>query len=199
VGGVVSVAGLVASYGWDLPTGAAVVATFGAALLLVAFARGIHALCMRVARDGVRALADLVGGAGIVGGLAGALLMLFPTADHLWLDAVESMVPPLQTAFLSAAERETLTESHVAAARGATDLKRLQALQADVQWGTRTMTADEQERLRQFLAGRGELVAGDRLVARTLRLRARQRQRFVLGPALTAGGLALALVVWRRR
>jgi zinc/manganese transport system permease protein len=199
VGGVVSVAGLAASYGWDLPTGAAVVATFGAALLLVAFARGIHALYMRVARDGVRALTDLVGGAGIVGGLAGALLMLFPTADHLWLDAVESMVPPLQTAFLSAAERETLTESHVAAARGAAELKRLQALQADVQWGTRTMTADEQERLRQFLAGRGELVAGDRLVARTLRLRARNRQRFVLGPALAVGGLALALVVWRRR
>jgi hypothetical protein len=108
------------------------------------------------------------------------------------------MVPPLQTAFLSAAERETLTESHVAAARGAADLKRLQALQADVQWGTRTMTADEQERLRQFLAGRGELVAGDRLVARTLRLRARERQRFVLGPVLVTASAALALLAWRR-
>lgn len=47
---------------------------------------------------------------------------------------------------------------------------------------------EQQERLRQFLASRGEIAAGDRMVLGTLRGKARERQRFPLGlPLLTVG------------
>jgi zinc/manganese transport system permease protein len=76
----------------------------------------------------------------------------------------------------------------------------MRALQQDVQWGTRTLDGERQERLRQFLAGRSELTAGDRMVLRTLRSKARERQRYWLGlPLLVLGaGGALVLLTGRR-
>ena len=80
----------------------------------------------------------------------------------------------------------------------------MRALQADAQWGTRDLGPEQRERLRQFLAGRDELVAGDRLVLRTLRRHARERQRFVVGVPLALAGVAVTVVAvaaprWNRR
>ena len=65
-----------------------------------------------------------------------------------------------------------------------------------MQWGRAKLTEDQQQRLRQFLASRGEISAGDRFVLRTLREHARERQRFWLGVPLlalsTLGALWLA-------
>jgi len=69
-----------------------------------------------------------------------------------------------------------------------------------VQWGTRTLDPERQERLRQFLAGRGELTAGDWLVLRTLRAKARERQRYWLGvPLLVVGAGGVFMLARRRR
>jgi hypothetical protein len=59
--------------------------------------------------------------------------------------------------------------------------------------------ADERERLRQFTLGREELVAGDRMVLRTLRARARERQRYWLSLPLAVAGTATALLATRAR
>ena len=72
-------------------------------------------------------------------------------------------------------------------------------MQQDVQWGTRQMPEEMQERLRQYLAGRSELVAGDRVVLKTLQRRARERQRFWLGIPLAGLGSLAAAVIWRLR
>src|SRR5262245_4265826 len=89
LGFLVSVAGLCASFAWDLPTGAAVVTTFGAVLAGVALVLGARALVHSVRVKGRRALAP----AGVVAcslvALAGLLLVLFPGIDHLWLDWME--------------------------------------------------------------------------------------------------------------
>jgi hypothetical protein len=62
------------------------------------------------------------------------------------------------------------------------------------------MSQEQQERLRQFLASRGEISAGDRMVLRTLRGKARERQRYWLGiPLLAAGGLGALLLARARR
>lgn len=61
------------------------------------------------------------------------------------------------------------------------------------------MAAEQQERLRQFLAGRAEIVAGDRMVLATLRVHARTRQRFWLGVPLLTLGAGGALWLARRR
>jgi zinc/manganese transport system permease protein len=99
----------------------------------------------------------------------------------------------VQTAFLSPGERAVRSDSLAAVEGGRAELVRLRALAADVQWGARDMPPEQQERLRQFLAGRDEILAGDRLVLRTLRERARERQRYALGlPLLVGGALGVA-------
>jgi hypothetical protein len=61
------------------------------------------------------------------------------------------------------------------------------------------MSEDMQERVRQYLAGRTEILAGDRMVLRTLRARARERQRWSVGLPLFGIGAGGALWLLRRR
>ena len=199
VGALVSAAGLVASYAWDLPTGATVVAAFGLALAFTAAARGARASVIAVRAHGLAALRPAAVALASLVGLAGLALALFPALDHLWLDAVERVAPPVQEAFLTPSERAVRRETRESLARGEAQLLEMRALQQDVQWGTRTLDAERQERLRQFLAGRGELTAGDRLVLRTLRGKARERQRYWIGVPLALAGAGGALVLARRR
>jgi len=199
VGFAVSVLGLSASYAGDLPPGAAVVATFGAVLAAIAVVRALVRLAHQIRDEGLRALAGL--GAVIAGlvALAGMVLVVMPGADHPWLDGIERIAPPVFAAFLTEGERATLVDARAAVVRGTAELDRLRALEADVQFGTRQIDPDQRERLRQFLAGRGEIVAGDRLVMATLRRHARQRQRFILGIPLLLAGSVVAACLWRSR
>jgi hypothetical protein len=101
---------------------------------------------------------------------------------------------------LSRSERQAWGDSREALARGLAELRRLQNLQEDVRWGRVTLSEGQQERLRQFLASRGEITAGDRFVLKTLRLRARERQRYWLGLPLTIlGAGAAAWLAWSAR
>lgn len=197
VGVLVSVLGLSISYVWDLPPGAAVVATFGAALALVAGLRALIGLVRRTQREGRRALAKtgVVVAAAIA--LAGAGLAAFPGADHPWLDALEAVVPLVQTAFLTRYEQRVLADSRRAIEHATTELGQLRTLEADAQFGSRALDSAGRDRLRQFVAGRSEIVAGDRLVVATLRRHARHRQRFTLGVPMILGGLAV-MAGWLR-
>ncbi|HEY7363319.1 MAG TPA: metal ABC transporter permease [Methylomirabilota bacterium] len=197
VGVVVSTLGLALSYLADLPTGATIVATFGAVLALVGLGRGMFALAHRIRHEGFRALAGLAVATGIMVALAGLGLALFPRADHVWLDGLEGCAPVVQTAFLTPYERGVVDGSRAAIARGRAELERLRALQVDVQWGLRELDTDRRDRLRQFLAGQDELVAGDLLVLRTLRGKVRERQRLTLGIPLALGGATLASLALR--
>ncbi len=124
---------------------------------------------------------------------------LFPRMDHVWLDWIEAPLPVVELAFLTPRERETYRESHAAIAQATADLARLRALQQEVLWGARAMPEETMERLRQFVAGRSELTAGDRMVLRTLRTRARERQRYWIGGPLLLAGAVGALVLARAR
>jgi zinc/manganese transport system permease protein len=192
VGALVSAAGLWASFAWDLPTGAAVVTSFGALMALVALGLGARRLAQRVRAQGVGALRGVGALLALAIAAAGLLLLVFPGMDHPWLDWLEAAAPPVRVAFLTPGERAAHRDSREAMARGAAELARLRALQQDVQWGTRAMPAEQQERLRQFLAGRAEIVAGDRMVLATLRSHARARQRVWLGLPLLLAGAGVA-------
>jgi hypothetical protein len=61
------------------------------------------------------------------------------------------------------------------------------------------MDPEKQERLRQYLAGRSEISAGDQLVLQDLRARARERQRYALGIPLMLLGAGVLAVLARRR
>src|SRR5258705_7648642 len=120
--------------------------------------------------------------------IAGALLLAFPQMDQPWLDALEGVVPPLHTAFLSSSERATRNETLESMARERNELVRLRALEQDVRWNKVEIDSEKAERLRQYLAGRSEISAGDALVLRHLRSKARERQRYGLGLPLLALG-----------
>jgi zinc/manganese transport system permease protein len=199
VGALASAAGLATAYLGDLPTGASIVATFGVSIAVVAIALGLRAVAGDVRRRGAAALRPAVLAAAAAVGGAGALLVAFPAMDHHWLDWLETAVPRVQTAFLTRGERAARAESMSATARAADELQALRRLQEDVQWGAIPMDDDHRQRLRQFLAGRTEIAAGDRLVLGTLRARARERQRYALGLPLLAAGVAGVLLTLRRR
>jgi zinc/manganese transport system permease protein len=192
VGSVASVAGLAASYHGDLPPGATIVATLGATLLVLAAVVGTWHVGARVRREGRRALAAGTTLAGVVIALAGVALMAFPRADHVWLDALERAAPPVQSGFLSPYERGVAAESRAAIERGVAEARALRARQVDAAWSPRPQDAEDRERLRQFTLSREEIVAGDRLVLKTLTRKARERQRWSLGAPLTLAGVALA-------
>jgi len=196
LGFLVSVLGLFASYAWDLPTGATVVTTFGALLAAVALGLGARALLREVRTQGLRALRGVGMVVFALMGMAGVLLLLFPQMDHHWLNWLEEAVPGVQLAFLTPRERETHWESREAIQRGQAELQRLRTMQQQVQWGAREMSTDMQERLRQFLASRGEITAGDQMVLKSLRAKARERQRLPLGLPLIIAGWVGALILW---
>ena len=199
VGALVSAAGLWASFAWDLPTGAAVVTSFGALMAAAGLALGARGLWRGVRQRGLGALRGVGALLCLAVAVAGLLLALVPGMDHLWLDWLEATAAPVRLAFLTAGERAVYRETRDALGRGAADLARLRELQEDVQWGARQIPVEQQERLRQFLASRSEIVAGDRMVLATLRAHARARQRFWLGLPLLVLGSAGAALAWRGR
>jgi zinc/manganese transport system permease protein len=201
IGALVSALGLCASFAWDFPTGATIVTTFGAATALVALGAGARLLARRLAREGAAALA---GAGAIVCALvaaAGAALVIAPGMDHHWLDWLETASPGIELGFLTARERQAYQDARADIERRGAERARLQALADEVRWGAREMSPENQERLRQFLAGDAEIGAGDRMVLRTLRVHARGRQRYALGvPLAVLGALAaLGLARIRRR
>jgi len=200
LGFAVSMLGLVASATWDLPTGATVVTTFGVFMAAAGAWLGLRTLIRGVKAKGPSALTGVGIAAFTVVGLAGLLLLIFPRMDHHWLNWLERAAPGVQLTFLSSDERETYSASQEAVERGLSEIQRLRATQQEVQWGTREMSEEMQERFRQYLASRSEITAGDQMTLIYLRTKARERQRYWLGiPLVGLGALgALALVRWGR-
>src|SRR6266542_3320710 len=99
LGAAVSAVGLWASFAWDLPTGATIVASFGALMAAVAAGLGARAL-LRGGRDALLGVGIAAGAAVAVAGL---LLAAFPRMDHHWLNWLEEGAPAIQLVFLSRA------------------------------------------------------------------------------------------------
>jgi hypothetical protein len=134
----------------------------------------------------------IVMGLGIALAAAGALLIAFPRMDQPWLDVAERLAPPVQTAFLTRPELDAREDAVESIARAQQELAKLRTLQEDVRWGAAQMSDEKQERMRQYIAGRSEILAGDQLSLRELRTTARERQRFALGIPLVLIGAGVA-------
>ena len=119
--------------------------------------------------------------------------------DHHWLNWLEKAVPSVQLTFLTSDERETYWDSQEAVQRGLSEIQSLRTMQQEIQWGTRDMSEEKQERLRQYLASRSEITAGDQMVLNHLRNEARKRQRFWLGIPLVGIGVFAATALARIR
>jgi zinc/manganese transport system permease protein len=178
LGAVLTAGGLHASWVWDLPTGPAIVSAFGAAMVLV----GLGAV-LRMAT--ARTLAQAVFAAIAIAGL---LLAAFPRMDQPWLDTLHRVAAPLETVFLDEHERATRADTIESLQRARGELARLRDLEQEARWGRKDLDPEKLERLRQYIAGRSEIAAGEELVLRDLRETARGRQRWLLGlPLLLIG------------
>jgi zinc/manganese transport system permease protein len=186
-----SLAGLAASFAWNLPTGAALVCAFVFALCLAAAARALAPA--RLAQlDSRRAALGAAAAAGLLGAAAGGFLASAPAADHLWLEGVERAAPAVRDAFLRPRERTDLEDALRDIARASEERRRLQARREEARWGDAPLPEEMVGRIDMALASHQETLAGERAVARILLARARARQRYVIGLPLLAAGVALA-------
>lgn len=190
LGAVITGVGLYASWAWDLPTGPAIVTAFGAAVALVATIYWLKHLTLFL-------FGQILAGIFIVAGL---LLIVFPKMDQPWLDVLESTVPQTYEFFLTSDELELQQETEESIKSADDDLTRMRALEQAVRWGEEDMLPEKQEQLRQYLAARGEIQAGDQIVLRELRVEVRERQRYGLGiPFLLIGVVLFVFLFWKNQ
>jgi zinc/manganese transport system permease protein len=181
-GAFASGAGLALSFVFDLPTGATMVCTFGAALALAGlvypFVCGDARLAVRRVGSGLRWCAALL--------LAGSalLLMLAPHADQPLLDAAEYAIPSLRGLYFNAAEAATFIDAGVYAERYRLEADKLNGLETRSRSQGDALDDFALQRISSFLKSYGEMRRGEEFVMREVRSRARERVRWIAGTGM---------------
>jgi zinc/manganese transport system permease protein len=187
-GTMTSAVGLAASFAFDLPTGAAMVCAFGAALavagLAYPFLRGDARLAAQRAMTAMRWCLALV--------LAGSALLLIaaPRADQPLLDATEYVLPGLRAGYLTRVELATYEDARAYAERHRVEAERLSAIETRSRSEGDALDDVTVQRISSFLKSYGEMRRGEEFVMREVRSRARERVGWILAAAL----LVLALL-----
>jgi zinc/manganese transport system permease protein len=195
-GVLTSAAGFAVSFTFDLPTGAAIVCTFGAALALAGLVYPfVHGDRVAAIRTGVRAVRWII--AAIIAGSA-VQLAVAPRADQPLLDVLEQAAPCLRTVYFTKAEAAAYQDAAETAER-----HRLAAEQLiDQEKRSRTQGAalDEPavQRISSFLKSYAEMRRGEQFVMGEVRARARERIRWIASAVLLALALLFAPLRWRR-
>jgi zinc/manganese transport system permease protein len=194
-GTLTSAAGLAVSFAFDLPTGAAMVCAFGAALavagLLYPFLRGDRHKALRVAIVTVRCCAAAL--------LAGSALQLAvaPRADQPLLDTIETAVPSLRALYFNRSELATYEEASETAERHRTAAERLNDLEKRNRTEGEALDDFSIGRISSFLKSYGEMRKGEQFVMDEVRARARERVRWGASLVLLALALLFAPIAWR--
>jgi zinc/manganese transport system permease protein len=196
VGTLTSAVGLGASFGFDVPTGAAMVCAFGGTLalsgVLYAFLQGGCHTAWRLAVAAVRWSAAAI--------LAGSALQLAiaPRADQPVLDGAEYMFPSLRTIYLTRAEQAAWADARKYAERYRAETERLNDLERQSRTEGEALDDFTVARISSFLRSYGEMRNGEQFVMTELRGRARQRVRWAVSFALLTLALLVAPAPWRR-
>lgn len=193
VGVAASLAGLVLSYAWDLPTGSTMVCVFGAALALAGLAWPIVRGGRRKFGQAVRAVRAAAAALLV---LSGAWLMIAPRADQPLLDSVEYTVPGVGVSYLNESELEVYRDADHYAKRYQREAERLNEKEARSRWQGEALDDQQVRRISSFLQSYNEMRKGEEFVKREVRSRARERARWIAGPVLIV--LGLLCVPWRR-
>jgi zinc/manganese transport system permease protein len=193
---VTSAAGFAASFAFDLPTGAAIVCAFGAALALAGlvypFVRGDRAIATKIAISSLRwIIAAVIAGSAIQ-------LAVAPRADQPLIDTLETTIPSLRNLYFTSAEAAAYQDAVATAERHR--LAAEQLIEQEKRSRTQGAALDEMtvQRMSSFLKSYAEMRKGEQFVMGEVRARARQRIRWIVSPALLAIALMLAPLPWRR-
>jgi zinc/manganese transport system permease protein len=188
-GVVISAAGLAVSFAFDLPTGAAMVCAFGAALaiagLLYPVLYGDARLMARRAGLTLRWCVALTLAS------SASWLIVAPHTDQPLLDAAEYVFPGLRAGYLSRAELATYEDARTYAERHRVEAERLNAVETSSRSQGEALDDYTVQRISSFLKSYGEMRRGEEFVMREVRSRARERVRWTL----SAGMVALALLL----
>jgi len=196
VGTFTSAAGVAASFAFDLPTGAAMVCSFGAALavagLLYPVLRGNRqsALCVAIATARWIAAAILAGSA--------FQLAAAPRADQPLIDIVEYVVPSLRTLYLTRTEETTFVDASEYAERYHREAEQLNDFEKRNRTEGKALDDYSVARISSFLKSYGEMRKGEQFVMGEVRARARERIRWGVSLGLLASALLFAPVSWRQ-
>jgi zinc/manganese transport system permease protein len=191
-----SAAGLAASFAFDLPTGAAMVCAFGAALavagILYPFVRGNRRAALRVTLATARWSAAAM--------LAASALQLAaaPRADQPLIDMVEYAVPSLRSLYLTHTEQVTFVDAGEYAERYRVEAERLNDRERRNRTEGEALDDFGVARISSFLKSYGEMRKGEQFVMSEVRARARERVRWIASFGLLALALPFAPLRWRR-
>jgi zinc/manganese transport system permease protein len=196
VGTLASAVGLAASYGGDLPTGAAMVCTFGATLalagLIYALRQGSLGHSLRRAALVARWCVALI----LLG--SAILLMAAPRADHPVLDSLEYLLSPVRQAYFTKSEAATYQDAAIFAERYRREAERLNELEIRSRAEGQPLDDLVVRRISSFIKSYTEMRKGEEFVQREVRSRARERIRWLAGGAMLLIALATApgLATW---
>jgi zinc/manganese transport system permease protein len=193
-GTVTSAAGLGVSFVLDLPTGATMVCSFGAALavagLFYPFLRGDARRAMWAAVTSARWVVAAI--------LAGSAVQLAaaPRADQPLIDLIEYAVPGVRQLYLAQAEQAVFVDAGAYAERYRLEAEQLNALERRTRTEGEALDDFTLARIASFLKSYGEMRKGEQFVMMEVRARARERARWGMSFALLVLGLMAAPLPW---
>jgi zinc/manganese transport system permease protein len=190
VGALASAAGLAASYAADLPTGAAMVCSFGAMLALAGIVKWLSR------RSAAQAMGHIVPAfrwcvAALLAGSA-ILLMAAPRADQPLLDSIEAVLPQVRGVYFTRGELDTYLDAEKYAERYRREAEQLNERETRSRAEGETLDDLTVRRISSFIRSYTEMRRGEEFVKREVRSRARERTRWMLGGVMLI--LALAVV-----
>ena len=189
VGTLASALGLVGSYLFDLPTGAAMVCAFGAALALAGLAYPF--LCGDTRRSLRHAVTVARWCLALVLALSGILFAVAPRADQPVFDSLEYLVPAARSLYLNAGEAEIYRDAAESADRYRREAERLNDLELRSRSEGNALDDLQVRRISSFLRSYGEMRKGEQFVMREVRSRARERIRWLVGGVILLAALAM--------
>ena len=194
-GTAISAAGLASSFVFDLPTGAAMVCAFGAALamagILYPFLRGDRQSALRVS------IATARWSVAAILAVSAIQLAAAPRADQPLIDLAEYLVPSLRTLYLSSTERATFVDASAYAERYGVEAEQLNEREKRNRTDGEPFDDFSVARISSFLKSYGEMRKGEQFVMDEVRARARERLRWSASLGLFMFALLFAPIPWR--
>jgi zinc/manganese transport system permease protein len=199
-GAAASAAGLAASFEFDLPAGAAMVLAFALALAVAIVVRGFVSV---PAKERKHRFLIVIRGISVIAltSVSGAMvcLMVLPSADQPVLDVLERAVGIGPETFLTPSERAIYSDALREVRVHQSMASQLTVLERQSRWQGEPLSDDAVRRIGSFQQAFNEMARGEDFVAKSLSARARERERWYIGPAILAAAiLGLVAVVPRR-
>ncbi len=181
-GALASVAGLTASFALDLPTGAAMVCTFGAVLAVAGIWCWIARRSWRSATSHIVTAARWTAAALLAVSALG--FAIAPRSDQPLLDALEAAIPSVRALYFTKTEQMTYSEAALYAERYYAEAERLNTMEKESRASDAALDDTAVAKLSSYLKSYGEMRKGEQFVMQEVRARARERARWLLCPAL---------------